>query len=408
MLPFMGPVNSRSFYKDLSAVPAAEGMCALEHHQTVPDDWCVVIVDIVSSTAAIEAGKYKDVNMVSASAITAVLNAVDRSEIPYIFGGDGATLLVPAALVFDVAAALYGTRQMAKEAFSLDMRAGIVWMEDLRKVKARVHVGKLEIAPGVFQAALSGEGVTAAEKIVKAPDTAKAHDIETLFSTKVLASKPADFRGLECRWQPLQSRNGFDVSLIVLSRVEGEAAGILYRDILAQIGVICGQPENWRPVSEGQLNVSVNPQRLSGEARVHSAGRGGGARLRQLAHVFFYACIGRACTVFGLKAGSFDGKTYKNSTTQNTDYIKFDNALRLIMDVTTAQKDALTEYLEGLRNQGRIFYGLHAASSALMTCLVFDYASAHMHFVDGADGGYALAAKAMKQQVKDAAEAIAA
>lgn len=405
----MASTSSRTFYKDLPAVPAAEGMCDLEHHLAVPGDWCVVIVDIVSSTAAIEAGKYKDVNMVSASSITAVLNAVDRNEVPYIFGGDGATLLVPAALVFDVAAALYGTRQMAKEAFSLDMRAGIVWMEDLQKVKSPVRVGKLEIAPGVFQAALSGEGVTAAEKIVKAAESAKTHDIETLFSPKVLASKPADFRGLECRWQPLASRNGFDVSLIVLARDDGGAGGgALYRDILAQIAVICGQPESWRPVSEGQLNVSTSPQRLSGEAKVHSSGKGGLARLRQLARVFLYACIGRACTAFGLKAGTFDGKTYRKSTTQNTDYIKFDNALRLIMDVTPAQKDALTEYLDGLKNQGRIFYGLHSASSALMTCLVFDYASAHMHFVDGADGGYALAAKAMKQQIKDAAQAKAA
>ncbi|MEZ0225486.1 MAG: DUF3095 family protein [Alphaproteobacteria bacterium] len=401
----MASTFSRTFYKDLPAVPAAEGMCDLAHHLAVPDDWCVVIVDIVSSTVAIEAGKYKDVNMVSASAITAVLNAVDRSEVPYIFGGDGATLLVPAALVFDVAAALYGTRQMAKEAFNLDMRAGIVWMEDLQKIKSRVSVGKLEIAPGVFQAALSGDGVTAAERIVKAPDTAKTHDIETLFSTKVLASKPADFRGLECRWQPLQSRNGFDVSVIVLAREGGEA---VYRDILAQISVNCGKPENWRPVSEGQLNISANPHRLSGEAKVHASGKGGGARIKSYFNTFFYACIGRACTTFGLKAGAFDGKTYKNSTTQNTDYIKFDNALRLVMDVTAGQKDVLTAYLDGLKNQGRIFYGMHAASSALMTCLVFDYASAHMHFVDGADGGYALAAKSMKQQMKDAAQAKAA
>lgn len=403
----MASTSSRTFYKDLPAVPAAQGMCDLAQHLAVPDDWCVVIVDIVSSTVAIEAGKYKDVNMVSASAITAVLNAVDRNEVPYIFGGDGATLLVPAALVFDVAAALYGTRQMAKEAFSLDMRAGIVWMEDLQKIKSRVRVGKLEIAPGVFQAALSGDGVTAAEKIVKSGETAKAHDIETLFSTKVLASKPADFRGLECRWQPLQSRNGFDVSLIVLSREE-EAAGALYRDILAQIEALCGRPESWKPVSEGQLNISTSPQRLSGEAKVHSSGKGGGTWLSQLGQVFFHACVGRACTAFGLTAGSFDGKTYKGSTTQNTDYIKFDNALRLVMDVTPVQKDGLTAYFEGLKNQSRIFYGMHAASAALMTCLVFDYASAHMHFVDGADGGYALAAKAMKQQIKDAAQAKAA
>jgi hypothetical protein len=33
-----------------------------------------------------------------------------------------------------------------------------------------------------------------------------------------------------------------------------------------------------------------------------------------------------------------------------------------------------------------------------MTCLVFSLAGDHVHFIDGADGGYALAAKQMKQQ----------
>ena len=31
-----------------------------------------------------------------------------------------------------------------------------------------------------------------------------------------------------------------------------------------------------------------------------------------------------------------------------------------------------------------------------MTCLVFDYAGRHPHFIDGADGGLFLAAKAFK------------
>lgn len=405
----MGNSSSRSFYKDLPAIAAADGgMCDMAQHRDVPDDWCVVIVDIVSSTAAIESGKYKDVNMVSASSITAVLNATDRAEIAYIFGGDGATLLIPASLSFDVAAALYGTRLMAQEAFGLTMRAGIVWAKELRNHKAHVRVAKMEIAPGIYQASMSGEGIGLAEKMVKA-EGGHMHDIETLFSPKVLAAKPPDFRGLECRWQPLQSRNGSDVSLIVLARETADAAkGDLYRGILEQIGTLCGKADDWKPVSENQLSVSGNPGRLSGEAKVHTAGKGRGARLRQLAKVVLSAWVGRTCIAFGIKSGSFDGKLYRKSTTQNTDYIKFDNALRLVMDVTAAQKEALTAYLDKLALEGRIFYGLHAAPSALMTCLVFDYASAHMHFVDGADGGYALAAKAMKQQMKEAAQGKAA
>jgi hypothetical protein len=36
-----------------------------------------------------------------------------------------------------------------------------------------------------------------------------------------------------------------------------------------------------------------------------------------------------------------------------------------------------------------------------MTCLVFNYEDDHIHFLDVADGGYALAAKDMKQQLSE-------
>jgi hypothetical protein len=43
---------------------------------------------------------------------------------------------------------------------------------------------------------------------------------------------------------------------------------------------------------------------------------------------------------------------------------------------------------------------MHRSSEALLTCIVFSYNGNHMHFVDGSDGGYALAARGLKQQLK--------
>ena len=58
--------------------------------------------------------------------------------------------------------------------------------------------------------------------------------------------------------------------------------------------------------------------------------------------------------------------------------------------------------LGGLRSEGWIAYGLHEADSALMTCLVFNLTdSEHVHFIDGADGGFAMAARQLKQQLAD-------
>jgi hypothetical protein len=43
---------------------------------------------------------------------------------------------------------------------------------------------------------------------------------------------------------------------------------------------------------------------------------------------------------------------------------------------------------------------MHVADAALMTCLVFDLAeSRHLHFIDGGDGGFAMAARELKRQL---------
>jgi hypothetical protein len=60
----------------------------------------------------------------------------------------------------------------------------------------------------------------------------------------------------------------------------------------------------------------------------------------------------------------------------------------------------LRRELDALYDEGRIYYGLHESSQALMTCYVQGLDDgAHVHFVDGGSGGYALAAKQLKRQM---------
>ena len=59
-----------------------------------PDDWVIVITDIRSSSTAVAEGRYKDVNMMGGAAICAVQNATGSRDWPFVFGGDGATLLI--------------------------------------------------------------------------------------------------------------------------------------------------------------------------------------------------------------------------------------------------------------------------------------------------------------------------
>ena len=86
-----------SFY---ASVPVFRGFARLMDpalYIRLPDDWTVGIADVVQSTAAIAAKRYKAVNMAGAAVIASVTNALDQREFPFVFGGDGASFAVPPA-----------------------------------------------------------------------------------------------------------------------------------------------------------------------------------------------------------------------------------------------------------------------------------------------------------------------
>ena len=87
----------------------------------------------------------------------------------------------------------------------------------------------------------------------------------------------------------------------------------------------------------------------------------------------------------------------------HADYRKFDDVLRMVIDVSLEQYESIQKYLETLQREGTIYYGLHASDDSLMTRYVDDIHEAnHIHFIDGANGGYAMAAKQMKAQMRSA------
>ena len=63
-------------------------------YSPLPGDWTIGVADIVESTKAIAAQRYKAVNMAGASVIASVTNALDGREFPFVFGGDGASFAV--------------------------------------------------------------------------------------------------------------------------------------------------------------------------------------------------------------------------------------------------------------------------------------------------------------------------
>jgi len=69
----------------------------------------------------------------------------------------------------------------------------------------------------------------------------------------------------------------------------------------------------------------------------------------------------------------------------------------MTLDCSPALADRLEALLTEAQLKGIAHHGLHRQDAALMTCFVPSATrSDHIHFVDGAMGGYAMAARALK------------
>jgi hypothetical protein len=64
------------------------------------------------------------------------------------------------------------------------------------------------------------------------------------------------------------------------------------------------------------------------------------------------------------------------------------------------QRLDLQAALDKLETAGIILYGLHVSNSSIMSCYVRDQQEGHIHFVDGAEGGYTQASVVLKSKLR--------
>lgn len=385
-------MSSVRFYKNIHAFDNFREILKTEHYQDIPEDWYVIISDIKGSTKAIGKGQYKDVNTVGASCIIAVINELGTAhDIPYVFGGDGASFAVPPNYLIPVAKALQGTRTMAKEQFSLDLRIGIVPVADIKSAGKSLRIAKYRLSPYINIAMFSGGGLSFADTLIKKHE--ERYDIKNYYQDQ----GQSDFAGLECRWNPLKAKNGKMLTLIVTSQNDQDQDGI--KRLLDKLAEIYGDKNAYRPNQENDMALSYNPKHYRQEFRIQTHGQSYFSRAKYASQLFIETFLGTILFKFDLKAKGVEGKKYICDLVSNTDFQKFDDALRMVIDSNPEQTSALKAYLEKEHQNHGIYYGLHITNEALMTCLIFNRIGAHLHFIDGSSGGYALAASQMKEQM---------
>ncbi|NJN29707.1 MAG: DUF3095 domain-containing protein [Synechococcales cyanobacterium RM1_1_8] len=394
------------FYTDLPCANSFEQIVNQSKFYPVPADWLILVVDLKGSTAAIQAGRYKTVNFVGASAIAAVLNAIDRLDIPFVFGGDGATLLVPPSCLPVARDALLGVQRSARLAFAMTLRVGIVPVVEVLRANCQISVAKLGLVPGSSQAHFIGGGLTYATDLVKDDRTDNPYQLwETAQAERVFLP---NLSGLECRWQDLYSQPREILSLIIVpqqpnerSRTGGPGASpAIYQDVTKMLLQLYGAAKNFRPVHPRQLKLTFNPRKLAIEARLRSRSSHWRDRLRYLTAITLQNVLGWLLMSWGIGLAGVHWGRYRRDVANTVDYCKLDDALRMVIASDRDRTRALLDYLEAGARAGKFHYGVNRSDRALMTCLVFDRNGRQIHFIDGADGGYALAAVDLKRRAR--------
>ena len=172
-------------------------------------------------------------------------------------------------------------------------------------------------------------------------------------------------------------------------RADAAAVRSVIEDVVAMVE---GSAERSSPLPPGGPTLRWPPQGIGLEARAR------GGRLRwaiasALLWTLFYFLIFRS----GVRVGNFVPGTYIKQVVENSDFRKFDDGLRMILDCPAELADRIEARLE--RAAGIVRFGLHREAAAMMTCFTPSPSAAnHVHFIDGARGGYASAATAMKSK----------
>lgn len=387
--------KSLNFYQQLPIIDSFEKAAITSQHADVPPDWWIVIADVIGSTKAIEVGAYKMVNTVGVACIAAVVNVDSSVNLPFVFGGDGATFAIPDAMRERVIIALRGAQELSRSSFGLGLRVGLVRVADLQAEGFWVRLGKVRLSPHVTQPVFSGRGWDEAERRLKTPDAIGVQRVEELDG---LAE--ASFEGFECRWQGVPSFNDHKLALLV-SAVSSDTEVNLatYLRVLNEIKLIYGEVAQYHPLQAQAMRLTFNPHLLMHEWRVRSSHFSVAKRVAYLAKMLFQNFAGMILFARNMDTKAVKWSAYRNELVENSDFRKFDGMLRMVMDGSEAQAVSLQQFLDLEHKAGKLVYGIHKSSEALITCIVQSVNGNHMHFVDGSDGGYALAARGLKAQL---------
>jgi hypothetical protein len=379
--------NQDHFYTNLpvNKIPLYQLLVDNQLFKEVPIDWCVIITDIKNSTSAVNSGLHENVNLIATGSIVTVLNIAFKANIsvPFFFGGDGATFIVPPRIVDDVMKSLLKYRDNTLQNFNLDLRAGIVAVDEIYKKGHTLKISRFSSSETFSIPIILGDGLAYAEQIIKGDDY--------LLSGHNTASDEIDLSGMQCRWDKIEPPENSEevVTLIVIAQNCEKQAGV-FSKVIRHLDQVYGSAEKRQPISVSKLIFRTSFNSLGQEMK-HRFGK---IKIFELIKSWLINIYGY------IYFRTQSGKKYLKQLVEMSDTLVIDGRINTVITGTEKQRLTLQNELNKLEKGGEILYALYVSGESIMSCYVRDLEDDHIHFVDGAEGGYTQAAGILKQKIR--------
>lgn len=199
-----------------------------------------------------------------------------------------------------------------------------------------------------------------------------------------------DLQGMQCRWDKIEPPEHHEevISLLVVACKESMQAEV-FSAVIACIDEIYGSVVSRKPVTVIKLQLKASFNRIKKEVQ---------SQMKKL--VFANSLIRWVKTLLGkIYFKTAKGQHYLSSLVQLTDDLVLDGKINTVISGTVLQKKRLEIALQKMEEEQKIVYGIYASSASVMSCYVRDMDLKHIHFVDGANGGYTKAAGVLKTKL---------
>ncbi|MCG8407906.1 MAG: DUF3095 domain-containing protein, partial [Phycisphaerales bacterium] len=271
-------------------------------------------------------------------------------------------------------------------ALDLDLRVALVPVADIRRAGRDIRIARYASSRTVSYTMFSGGGIEWAETAIK----------EGRYAVKTSGHRgEPDLSGLSCQWGAVDSQNGTILSIMV--NPVGTIGDNQFSGIVGQLFTVLSKEPRFNPIPVNGPKV-----RWPGESMALQIAIGKARETLPVVNRLATYCATAALWLLfkaGIRVGSFVPGDYRREIVSNTDFQKYDDGLRMTIDCSKKRADLIEKILQRAHDENIVDYGLHRQETALLTCIAANpSAGKHIHFLDGAGGGYAQAAQDLKRR----------